>query len=356
TAPPTAHAITHQPVRTRVANSAYLVGVAIVALALGFGFTWLSRTDQAERGMNGVLSWSEGMGMPMRPAMSVMEEADVLPVSPDEAGLTVTIAAPATVVAGHPTRLTVEVRDAATGQLVSDLVRTHQVWMHMIIARSDLGTFAHCHPEPIATAGVYSVDVTLPTAGQYDVHTEFRRNGQIADVLDNHTLTVTGRKPPPVSVPAADVRTWTGHGVRIALDGRATVGGDSDFTLSFNRVGANGRPTGEVDDLQPYLGAAGHVVVMRADGSTFAHRHAETFDSRGRPVLALPGTKFGPDLDLHVRFDRPGAYRLWAQFELADGSVVTAPLVVRAAADPAPLAATSVTAPSSTTGSPTSAR
>ena len=88
--------------------------------------------------------------------------------------------------------------------------------------------------------------------------------------------------------------------------GRATVGDTSDLALSFARVDAAGRVTGPVTDLQPYLGAAGHVVVMRADGSTFAHRHAETFDGRGRPVLALPGSEFGPDLDLHVRFDRQG--------------------------------------------------
>jgi Cu+-exporting ATPase len=70
------------------------------------------------------------------------------------------------------------------------------------------------------------------------------------------------------------------------------------------------------------------VVVLHPDGSTFAPRHADTFDRTGRPVLALPGTRFGPDLDLHVRFDRPGTYRLWAQFELADGTVITAPFVL----------------------------
>ena len=87
---------------------------------------------------------------------------------------------------------------------------------------------------------------------------------------------------------------------------------------------------GVPDGLQPYLGAAGHVVVMRADGTDFQHRHAETYDDRGRPVQALPGTEFGPELDLHVRFDEPGAYRLWAQVRLADGTVVTAPFVVHA--------------------------
>ena len=60
-----------------------------MALALGAGFTAASRTDAAERGMNGLLAWSEGMGMPMRPAMSVMEETEVVPMTPTDAGLTV---------------------------------------------------------------------------------------------------------------------------------------------------------------------------------------------------------------------------------------------------------------------------
>jgi Cu+-exporting ATPase len=329
TAPSTAYEISHRPLRARVADSAYLVAIAVVALALGAGFTWLSRTDQAERGMNGVLAWSEGMGMPMRPAMSVMEEAEVLPMSPEEAGLEVRIVTPETVVPGQRTPIEVEVRDADSGDLVTDLVRTHQVWMHLIITRSDLGTFEHVHAEPTGTAGVYATDATFPTAGRYAVHTEFRQNGQMADVLDTHEIAVAGQQPAPVRVPADDVRSWTGHGVSVRLDGDvAALGENSDFTLRVDHVDGAGRVTSPVDDLQPYLGAAGHVVVMRADGSAFAHRHAETFDGRGRPVLALPGTTFGPDLDLHVRFDRPGAYRLWAQLELADGTVVTAPFVV----------------------------
>jgi Cu+-exporting ATPase len=307
----------------RLGRWSYLAAIAVVALALGAGLTWLSRTDQAERGMNGTLAWSEGMGMPMRPTMSTMEETDVPPISTHDAGLDVTIAADHTPAAGRPTTLTVAVRDAATGDLVDDLVRTHQVWMHVIITRDDLGTFAHLHPEPTGTPGTYTVTATFPTAGTYTLHTELRRRGQMVDVLDTHRITVAGPAPAPAVAPTADVRTWDGDGVRITLDGEAHLGEASDFTLRF--TDAAGRP---VDDLQPYLGAAGHVVVMRADGSTFAHRHAETSDDQGRPVFALPGTAFGPDLDLHVDFDRPGAYRLWAQLRLGDGTVVTAPFVL----------------------------
>src|SRR5699024_7706066 len=120
-------------------------------------------------------------------------------------------------------------------------------------------------------------------------------------------------------------------------------------------------PTGRpVDDLPPYLAAAGHVVGMRAGGSPFAPEHADVTDDRGRQAIALPGqtfspqlavradlpaagvprpwaqlrdapgSAFGPELDVHAEFPTAGVYRLWAQFRLADGSVITAPFTVEA--------------------------
>jgi Cu+-exporting ATPase len=186
------------------------------------------------------------------------------------------------------------------------------------VTRADLGTFAHLHPSPAGEPGVFEVPVTFPTAGAYALHAEVRQQGQLADVLDETTVTVPGTAPAPVPVPAADVRSVSVDGATIELEGEARVGETSDLTLRT--------PSG----LQPYLGAAGHVVVMRADGADFQHRHAETFDDRGRPVPALPGTTFGPELALHVRFDDAAAYRLWVQVRLADGSVATAPFVVHA--------------------------
>jgi Cu+-exporting ATPase len=309
--------------RTRAASSAYLVTIGAVALALGAGFTALSRTDAAERGMNGILAWSEGMGMPMRPLMSVMEETDVEPVTPHDAGFEVELEH-GDLVPGRPAELTVTVRDEETGAPVDDLVRTHQVWMHMIVTREDFGTFAHLHPEPTGRDGVFTVEAVLPTAGSYAVHTEFREQGQMTDVLAEHAVTVAGDAPPPVPVPAGDVREQVVDGVRIELEGDAHVDGTSDLAFRFSDA-ETGRP---VDDLQPYLGAAGHVVVIAADGSSFGHRHAETEDADGRPVLAMPGTEFGPELGMHARFEAPGAYRLFAQFRLGDGTVATAPFTL----------------------------
>ena len=103
-----------------------------------------------------------------------------------------------------------------------------------------------------------------------------------------------------------------------------TSGQDSDFALRFTDT-ATGRP---VTGLQPYLGAAGHIVILRSDGTRFAHAHAETTDGRGRPTFATPGSTFGPDLGFHTRFETAGTYRLWGQFRLPDGHVITTAFTV----------------------------
>lgn len=50
----------------------------------------------------------------------------------------------------------------------------------------------------------------------------------------------------------------------------------------------------------------------------------------GRPMFALPGTRFGPTLEEHFRFHSAGGYRLWAQCRLANGHVITVPFTLQA--------------------------
>jgi len=157
------------------------------------------------------------------------------------------------------------------------------------------------------------------------MNTEFRRNGQMADIHDRQVVTIAGPAPTPQPVTPGP-RSIVIDGVRAELHGRAQVGTTSDLTFSL----ADARSGQPLNNLQPYLAAAGHVVIMRADGQTFAHEHVDVRDSSGRPVFALPGTTFGPDLPVHVHFDTAGTYRLWGQFRLGNGQVITVPFTVEA--------------------------
>ena len=127
--------------------------------------------DFAEHGMNGQLAWTQGTGMPMRPAMSVMMTADVPATDAADAGLDVRLDLPADVRPGQPTRLVATI-STPHGHPVEDLTRSHEAWMHLIATRADLGTFAHIHPEPTGQPGQLAVHITFPTAGR--VHHQHR--------------------------------------------------------------------------------------------------------------------------------------------------------------------------------------
>jgi Cu+-exporting ATPase len=324
--PASAHEILHPPLRARLGQYSYLTTVAAAAIAVGVGLTAASHTNTAQRGMNGTLAWTESAGMPMRPTMGTMMTTEIPPVDAAEADVHVQVSVPAGTRPGLPARVVVTVTDTSTGRPVSDLRLTHSVFMHLIATRADLATFTHVHPEPTGTAGELAVEMTFPTPGRYIVNTEFRRSGQMADIHDRQLVTIAG--PAPARQPVTPgPRSIIVDGVRVELHGRAQAGTTSDLTFSLTDA-RTGQP---LRNLQPYLAAAGHVVIMRADGQTFAHEHADVRDSSGAPVFALPGTTFGPGLPVHVHLDTPGAYRLWGQFRLGSGQVITAPFTVEAA-------------------------
>ncbi len=77
------------------------------------------------------------------------------------------------------------------------------------------------------------------------------------------------------------------------------------LTLSIDRDGKS------VDDLQPYLGAYGHLVAVRASDLAYLHVHP----------MGEPGdgsTNPGPDIVFHTTFPSAGAYRLFLDFQHGD--------------------------------------
>jgi Cu+-exporting ATPase len=314
----------------RLADSAYLLGIAALAIVIGAGLTALSRTSAAERGMNGQLAWIQGTGMPMRPSMSVMMTAETEPVDAKDAGVAVDVQVPTNAVPGRSTPIRIRVTDTRTGRPVDDIGRSHEAWMHLIVTRHDLGTFAHLHPQPTGTAGEFSVPVTFPTASRYTIHAEFKRQGQMADVLATVQAVVGDADATPAQPVRASGRVQVVNGIRVELLGDAVAGHRNRLTYRFT----DARTDAPISTLRPYLAAAGHIVVMPADGHGFAHEHAEVEDRSGNPVFALPGQTFGPNLDVHAAFPRAGLYRLWGQFRTADGTVITTSFTIEAAEGP----------------------
>jgi len=195
----------------------------------------------------------------------------------------------------------------ADGATVSDFDTEHERRMHLIVVRRDLSNFQHVHPEQLAD-GSWRIPLTLEEAGDYRVYADFATGGEsltlAADVF------VPGEfRPHPL--PAERTVADAGHGYEVAISER------DDDVLRFT-VSRHGEP---VEGVQPYLGADGHLVVLRQGDGAFLHAH---------PLGEAGGS--GP-IEFMVSYPSAGNYRLFLQFK-HDGEVHTAAFTKRGEGQP----------------------
>ena len=307
----------------RLADAAYLVAIGVFALAIGAGLMRLTQTDAYQRGMNGTLAWTRSMGMPVRASMSEMMRADVEPISPEVAGIHAEILTPSVIQPGAPARLVYHLTNR-DGRPVTDVTLSHEEWIHLVAMRDDLTEFQHVHPQPTGRPGEFAVDVTFAKPGRYVLNSDLRRRGAMSDIVFRQYVSVQGVAEPAQLVEDRSAKVI--EGIRVELRVEAHVGEPSDLEFHFTDS-QTGAP---INDLKPYLSAAGHVIVASQGLYTIDHGHGEAFDASGAELWSMPGASFGPDISFHHRFGAPGLYKLWGQFQTADGQIITADFVVQA--------------------------
>ncbi|WP_224249711.1 hypothetical protein [Hyalangium gracile] len=231
---------------------------------------------------------------------------------------------PSTIKAGQPATLTLSVKDA-TGTLVRELPRVHEKPMHLLAISRDLAEFAHLHPEP-QPDGTYQVRHTFPSGGAYKLYVDYTPRGA-PQVVNQIELTVEGPSRPVARLQEDATATKTVEGVRVTMHTDRPLRAGADALLRFSVADAKtGKP---VTDLQPYLGALAHFVILSEDTQHFLHAH---------PLEAQPSAPGGPspsEVSAHTSFPRPGLYKVWTQVQRG-GRVITVPFVVHVAQATAP--------------------
>jgi hypothetical protein len=220
------------------------------------------------------------------------------------------------------------------GAPVTTYTTSHDKDLHLIVVRRDLSGFQHVHPT-LAADGTWSIPLAVPAPGQYRVFADFQPAGHADGLTLGVDVPASGDyRPRPL--PALS-RTSTVDGYTVTLAGDLKPGGSSELTLSVSK---DGRP---VTDLQPYLGAYGHLVALRDGDLAYLHVHPDGTPGDGR-------TAAGPEVTFHAEVPSAGDYRLYLDFQHA-GKVRTAEFTATAGA-PAPTAdpATPTPTPSTSSG------
>ncbi|MCW5252136.1 hypothetical protein [Streptomyces sp. SHP 1-2] len=231
-----------------------------------------------------------------------------------ENGYTLDLTTPR-VTAGQRADLRFTVRDDA-GRAVTDYRPEHGRELHLVLASNDLVTYRHLHPARAAD-GTWTTPVELPRAGGYRVLADFApAAGGGGGVMLGADLAVAGDYAP--LEPPAPSRTATVDGYEVRLTGVLRPGAAGELGLAVSR---DGRP---VTDLEPHLGAYGHLVALRSGDLAQLHVHPNGAPGDG-------ATRPGPRVSFTATAPSAGTYRLFLDFRHG-GKVRTAAFTVRAEA------------------------
>lgn len=202
--------------------------------------------------------------------------------------------------------------EAPDGSSVTSFTPQHEKEIHLIAVRRDFSGFQHVHPTR-TTDGMWSTTLAL-TPGAWRVFADMAPTGAEPMTL-GADVSVAGTYA-PAAEPTEDVRTANVDGYTVTLTGTLEPGADSTLALAVSR---GGRP---VTDLDPYLGAYGHLVALRAGDLAYLHVHPEGHPGDGT-------TQPGPDITFGTTVPSPGTYRLFLDFQ-HDGVVRTAEFTLTA--------------------------
>jgi hypothetical protein len=207
------------------------------------------------------------------------------------------------------TTVTIQIEDQ-NSKSVNKFDINHEKKMHLIVVSKDLSYFDHIHPE-YKENGKFEVATQFPAGGDYKMIADYVPTGSTA-TSKSSWVKVEGAAPAPAGiVPDAEkIRTVDGKEVTLSID---HLMAGMDLTLTFHMV--DDKTKKPITDLQPYLGAVGHVVIISADTEQYLHVHP--IDEKAK----------GPDAKFMTSFPKSGVYKIWGQFQ-QNGKTFIVPFVV----------------------------
>jgi hypothetical protein len=271
---------------------------------------------------------------------------------------------------------------AAAARLYSPLVPDHGKLMHLFLVAEDGGALAHLHPETSDTVSFRAALPPLPP-GSYRLFGDITHESGLAQTLTTWVELPAVEPSTNGSAGASrsvGVRSQAGRALLQATANPASVA-DLDDSWLVGEPGTDGRalledgsvmtwargdgailagtpapldfrvtaPDGTPAALEPYLGMAGHAVVVRDDGSVFIHLHplgtisrssqmafeirtgADSVAGSLAPRLTVADsarsahaahTSGGNELTFPYAFPTEGRYRVWVQVK-REGRVLT---------------------------------
>jgi heavy metal-binding protein len=232
--------------------------------------------------------------------------------------------------AGDKLKMRFVISSPETGVRVTDYVSNHEKLFHLFIVSRDMTVYQHIHPR-LERDGSFTVETVLPIEGLYKLHADFFPVGGTLQVIHRQLATAAYRAPdtlPSVLLTPDASLVKTVDGVRINLELNGSRGLTAGVLVPLKYRLTNERTGEPLRDLEPYLGAWGHTLILSSDQSEYLHSHPTEMLRDGLNRATARG---GPEIEFLAMFPAAGDYRIWTQFQRA-GKVITVFFTVRVVA------------------------
>jgi hypothetical protein len=188
------------------------------------------------------------------------------------------------------------------GRAVAKFTPIHERDLHLIVVNRELTTFHHVHPT-LDVDGTWSVDLPALDPGSYRAIADFQVAGGPRLALGTDLAVAGQYRPAELRGPTWEAMT---DGYEVELTAEGNDAGEVTAALTVRRHGE------VVTDLEPYLGASGHLVAIRSGDLAYAHVHPVE-DGRSAPGV----------VSFDAALTSAGRYGLFFDFK-HDGTVHTA--------------------------------
>jgi hypothetical protein len=225
------------------------------------------------------------------------------------------------------------------GRSNNDFLPDHGHLMHLYAIREpEMDAVFHLHPS-LVSPGKFRLSLPAMPAGDYMLYADVVHASGFPETLVSK-ITIPAGMPGSVAGPddASALPRPLGQGLLgdsytlpdayvMVWDRPSTLAANTAYSFRFRLMDANGKPA---NDLQPYMGMAGHAAFVKTDGTVFAHTHPEGSAAMAALMLAngdggdaqMMGMEMGGQsekmsnvVEFPYGFPSPGRYRIFVQMK-----------------------------------------
>lgn len=231
------------------------------------------------------------------------------------------------------------------GRSNKDFLPDHGHLMHLYAIREpEMDAVFHLHPE-LAADGDFRISLPSMPPGDYKLYGDVvHANGFPETLVSTITIpaNMQGGAPGPDDAVAHPQPLSQGQlgdsyklpdGFVMVWDRPATISADTAYAFRFRLLDPNGKPA---EDVQPYMGMAGHAAFVKTDGTVFAHTHPDgsvpmaalalSNGTGGSEAGSMSGMNMNMDMSAHDKplsntvefpygFPSSGRYRIFVQMK-----------------------------------------